>query len=149
LPKSVSSPNLSRAFPTAERLAAADLSSLGMPAARRTALKALAVAAASDPHLFRPFGTMEDAIERLRSIPGVGEWTAQYIALRALREPDAFPASDVGLLRGTGAIDGERPTPAALLRRAEPWRPWRAYAAQHLWTAGSGPIPTAKKETHV
>jgi AraC family transcriptional regulator of adaptative response / DNA-3-methyladenine glycosylase II len=150
LPKSATShPNLSHAFPTAERLAAADLSSLGMPAARRATLKALAEAAVSDPHLFRSFGTIENAIERLRSIRGVGEWTAQYIALRALREPDAFPASDAGLLRGAGAIDGERPTPAGLLRRAEPWRPWRAYAAQYLWTAGNGPISAAGRETHV
>jgi AraC family transcriptional regulator, regulatory protein of adaptative response / DNA-3-methyladenine glycosylase II len=124
------------AFPSPARVAAADLSSLGMPGARRAALKALAEAAAADPDLFRPFGTIEEAITRLRAIRGVGEWTAQYIALRALREPDAFPASDIGLLRGL-AIDtgGVRPTPAALLRRAERWRPWRAYAAQHLWSA--------------
>lgn len=139
---------LTHAFPTAERLAGADLNSMGMPAARRTALKALAEAAVSDPHLFRPLGTIEEAIERLRNIRGVGEWTAQYIALRALHEPDAFPAADAGLLRGAGAINGERPTPAGLLRRAEPWRPWRAYAAQHLWTAGS-PIPASGKEAHV
>jgi AraC family transcriptional regulator of adaptative response / DNA-3-methyladenine glycosylase II len=139
---------LTHAFPTAERMAAADLSSIGMPAARRTALKAIAEAAVSDPDLFCPFGTIEDAIKRLRTIRGVGEWTAQYIALRALREPDAFPASDAGLLRGAGAIDGVRPTPASLLRRAEPWRPWRAYAAQHLWTVGSDPISAARKEAH-
>jgi AraC family transcriptional regulator of adaptative response / DNA-3-methyladenine glycosylase II len=123
---------LPRAFPSPERVAAADLGALGMPGARRAALKALAEAARADPHLFRPFGTIEEAIARLRSIRGIGEWTAQYIALRALRETDAFPASDIGLLRGA-ARKGARPTPAALLRRAEPWRPWRAYAAQHLW----------------
>src|SRR3546814_12417859 len=65
----------------------------------------------------------------------IGEWTAQYIALRALRETDAFPASDIGLLRGAGGRNGPRPTPADLHVRAEPWRPWRAYAAQHLWAA--------------
>ncbi len=127
-------PGLTHVFPSAERLAAADLSGLGMPAARRSALRALAEAAARDPQLFRPAGTVEEAIARLRSIRGVGEWTAQYIALRALRETDAFPASDIGLLRGA-AVNGTRPTPADLLRRAEPWRPWRAYAAQHLWAA--------------
>jgi AraC family transcriptional regulator, regulatory protein of adaptative response / DNA-3-methyladenine glycosylase II len=124
---------LSRAFPSPDRVAAADLSALGMPGARKVALKALAEAAADDPHLFRPFGTIEEAIARLRSIRGIGEWTAQYIALRALRETDAFPASDIGLLRGAAQSKGTRPTPAALLRLAEPWRPWRAYAAQHLW----------------
>ncbi|QSQ22317.1 DNA-3-methyladenine glycosylase 2 family protein [Pyxidicoccus parkwayensis] len=126
---------LSRAFPSPERVASTDLGALGMPSARRASLKALAEAAMADPHLFRPFGTVEEAIARLRSIRGVGEWTAQYIALRALRETDAFPASDVGLLRGASNDAGERPTPEDLLQRAEPWRPWRAYAAQHLWAA--------------
>src|SRR5262249_12724765 len=93
-------PSLVRAFPTAAEVAGADLSGLGMPGARRDTLKALAVAARDDPRLFRPFGSIEAAIARLKAIPGVGEWTAQYIALRALRETDAFPASDIGLLRG-------------------------------------------------
>jgi len=84
--------------------------------------------------LFEPLATLEQTVERLRSIRGVGEWTAQYIALRAAREPDAFPSSDVGLLRGA-AREGARPSPRALEARAERWRPWRAYAAQHLWAA--------------
>jgi AraC family transcriptional regulator of adaptative response / DNA-3-methyladenine glycosylase II len=74
----------------------------------------------------------------LRALPGIGEWTAQYIAMRALREPDAFPAADIGLLRAMTGRDGERPTPASLLARAEHWRPWRAYAAQHLWSSTGG-----------
>lgn len=133
-------PGLTHAFPSPARLAAADLSALGMPGARRAALCALAEAALADPLLFRPFGTVEEAIQRLRRIRGVGEWTAQYIALRALREPDAFPASDIGLLRGAALLAGARPTPAGLLDRAEPWRPWRAYAAQHLWAADAAAI---------
>lgn len=128
-------PRLTHAFPSPARLAAADLAALGMPGARRQALHALAAEAVADPQLFRPFGTVEEAVQRLRAIRGVGEWTAQYIALRALRETDAFPASDIGLLRGAALIDGKRPTPADLIGRAEPWRPWRAYAAQHLWAA--------------
>jgi len=139
-----SHPSLSHVFPVPQRLAKADLSGLGMPKARRAALQALAEAAAADPNLFRPFGTIEEAIARLRTIRGVGEWTAQYIALRALRETDAFPASDIGLLRGAAAIDGSRPTPASLLNRAEPWRPWRAYAAQHLWAADGAAIPASR-----
>jgi 3-methyladenine DNA glycosylase/8-oxoguanine DNA glycosylase len=65
---------------------------------------------------------------RLRELPGIGDWTAQYIAMRALGAPDAFPASDLGLLRGA-AIDNARD----LARRSEAWRPWRAYAAMYLW----------------
>ncbi|MCU1249605.1 MAG: DNA-3-methyladenine glycosylase / Transcriptional regulator Ada [Edaphobacter sp.] len=128
-------PSLSHVFPTAKRVARASSLGLGMPAARQASLKALAEASAADPDLFRPFGTIEEAILRLRAIRGVGEWTAQYIALRAFREMDAFPAADIGLLRGAATIDGARSTSTSLLNRAESWRPWRAYAAQHLWAA--------------
>ena len=135
MPATTRDRELTHTFPSPERVVAVDLRGLGMPAARRHAVRTLAQNAIADPHLFKPFGTVEEAIARLRSIPGIGEWTAQYIALRALREPDAFPATDVGLLRGAATRTGVRPTPAALLRRAEPWRPWRAYAAQHLWAS--------------
>jgi AraC family transcriptional regulator of adaptative response / DNA-3-methyladenine glycosylase II len=137
-------PGLSHVFPTPERLASAESIGLGMPVARQSSLKALAEAAVADANLFRPFGTIEEAIERLRTIRGVGEWTAQYIALRALRETDAFPASDIGLLRGAAIIDGARSTSAGLLNRAESWRPWRAYAAQHLWAAVSPVLPNTR-----
>jgi AraC family transcriptional regulator of adaptative response / DNA-3-methyladenine glycosylase II len=109
-----------------------------MPAARLTALKAVAEAAVADPNMFRPFGSVEDTVTRLRTIRGIGEWTAQYIALRAIREMDAFPATDIGLLRGIASVDGQKTTAANLLTRAEAWRPWRAYAAQHLWAADCG-----------
>lgn len=131
---------LSHVFPNAERLAAVEKIELGMPDARRLSLKAMAEASAADPSLFRPFGTIEEAILRLRAIRGVGEWTAQYIALRALRETDAFPATDIGLLRGAEIVDGVRSTSAGLLDRAELWRPWRAYAAQHLWAVAANGI---------
>jgi AraC family transcriptional regulator, regulatory protein of adaptative response / DNA-3-methyladenine glycosylase II len=126
---------LTHVFPEPQRIATAESIAVGMPAARRTALKELAEAAAADPNLFRPFGTIEEAIAKLRKIRGVGEWTAQYIALRALRETDAFPAADIGLLRGAEVVDGARSTAPSLLARSESWRPWRAYAAQHLWAA--------------
>jgi AraC family transcriptional regulator of adaptative response / DNA-3-methyladenine glycosylase II len=126
---------LTLAFPRAVDVAGADLSSLGVPEARRRALHAVAEAALADGSLFAPRATVEQTVAALRRIPGVGEWTAQYIALRAAHEPDAFPASDVGLLRGVAGDGGARPTAAALLARAEAWRPWRAYAAQHLWCA--------------
>jgi len=127
---------LTHVFPSAERLSAADPSQLRMPRSRSRCLAALAAAAAREPALFRPGQDPEKAMERLRALPGVGEWTAQYVALRGLREPDAFPAADVGLLRAMSTLDGAaaRPTPEELHDRAERWRPWRAYAAQHLWT---------------
>lgn len=130
---------LSHTFPAAKRLATAASIGVAMPSARTTALKAVAEASMTDPNLFRPFGSIEETITRLRSIRGIGEWTAQYIALRAVREMDAFPATDIGLLRSVAAIDGEKTTAVKLLSRAESWRPWRAYAAQHLWAAEISP----------
>ncbi len=121
-------------FPRPERLAGVDLAALGMPRARANALSTLAAAAAADPRLFSADQELDHAIARLRALPGIGEWTAQYVALRALHEPDAFPADDIGLLRALAGADA-RPAAAAVLSRAERWRPWRAYAAQHLWTA--------------
>jgi AraC family transcriptional regulator of adaptative response / DNA-3-methyladenine glycosylase II len=126
---------LSRVFPTAKRLASASSIGLAMPAARLMTLKAVAEAAVADPNLFRPFGNIEETVARLRAIRGIGEWTAQYIALRAIREMDAFPATDIGLLRSVASMDGEKTTATNLVSRAEAWRPWRAYAAQHLWAA--------------
>lgn len=154
-------PDLSHVFPSVRRLASEVSIGLGMPAARLIALKAVAQAALADPNLFRPFGSVEETVARLRTIRGIGEWTAQYIALRAIREMDAFPATDIGLLRGMASIAGNKngnggkkkthkefgkmeagkiktngkSTSADLLIRAESWRPWRAYAAQHLWAA--------------
>src|SRR5213078_2998366 len=141
LPAGLGGPGVMRVFPDAARVAAADLSTLGMPAARRATLVALAHAVLAEPRLFEPLATIEDTVARLRAIRGVGDWTAHYIALRAAREPDAFPASDLGLLRGA-ARNGARPSPAELAARAERWRPWRAYAAQHLWAADAEPRAT-------
>jgi AraC family transcriptional regulator of adaptative response / DNA-3-methyladenine glycosylase II len=126
-------------------LAKADLSALGVPKQRAAALSALAAAVLADPQIFGARGNLEDAIVRLRALPGVGEWTAQYIAMRELREPDAFPAADIGLMRAMSDADGHRPGPRELLARAERWRPWRAYAAHHLWAS---PVPSngAKKD---
>lgn len=133
LPMAFDVPGLTAMFPTAVQLAEADLSALRMPGTRRATLMSLARAAAVDDNLLRADASLDEAIARLRTVKGIGEWTAHYIALRALRHPDAFPASDIGLLRGAAREAGKRPTPAALLRRAETWRPYRAYAAQLLW----------------
>jgi AraC family transcriptional regulator of adaptative response / DNA-3-methyladenine glycosylase II len=126
---------LTHVFPRPEVLAAADLSAAGMPKVRANALSALAAAVAIDPKIFGPRRTLEEAIVQLRKLAGIGEWTAQYIAMRELREPDAFPAADIGLLRALAGADGRRPSAVELLARAERWRPWRAYAAQHLWAS--------------
>jgi AraC family transcriptional regulator of adaptative response / DNA-3-methyladenine glycosylase II len=130
---------LTHAFPRPERIAAADLTHLGMPGARARALSTVAAAVVEDPQFLGLGRSLEAAVARLRSLPGVGEWTAQYIALRGMREPDAFPAADIGLMRALADPQGVRPDAAQLLARAEAWRPWRAYAAQHLWAA----TPTA------
>jgi AraC family transcriptional regulator, regulatory protein of adaptative response / DNA-3-methyladenine glycosylase II len=126
---------LGRLFPTPGQVLAADLSSMGMPGARVDALRNVAAAALDDPQLFDASPTIDDTIARLRAIRGIGDWTAHYIAMRACGEPDAFPASDVGLLRAVADANGRRPSPAELVARAEAWRPWRAYAAHQLWAA--------------
>jgi AraC family transcriptional regulator of adaptative response / DNA-3-methyladenine glycosylase II len=127
--------DLTYVFPSPEALAAADLTTLGMPKSRAAALQSMAAAAMADPRLFDARNRLEDAIQRLRSIHGVGEWTAQYIALRQLREPDAFPATDLGLLRAMASRQRWVTSSSELLDRANAWRPWRAYAAQHLWAS--------------
>jgi AraC family transcriptional regulator of adaptative response / DNA-3-methyladenine glycosylase II len=127
---------LSHLFPSPAGLARVDLALLGMPKARAMAVNSLAQAISADPAIFSRGASLEETIAKLRLLPGIGEWTAQYIAMRELREPDAFPAADVGLMRAIATADGQRPSPAQLLSRAERWRPWRAYAALHLWAAG-------------
>jgi len=141
--------DLTTSFPTAARVAAADptkalAQALAIPDARLAAIKTLAEAACRDPNLFEPGRPLDQAIATIQSLPGLGPWSAHIIAMRALREPDAFPSTDVFLRRAmAGATQGKakdaphRPSPAALSARAEAWRPWRAYAALHLWTSGT------------
>lgn len=127
---------LTHLFPRPERLAGENLAALGlMPGARARAISSLAAAVAADPRLLEPRGDLDKAVKTLKGLPGIGEWTAQYIAMRQLREPDAFPAADIGLMRALEDEAGVRPSPNELLARAERWRPWRAYAAQHLWAS--------------
>ncbi|QJI32752.1 DNA-3-methyladenine glycosylase 2 family protein [Pseudomonas sp. ADAK18] len=122
-------------FPTAEVLAAADLASLGMPKSRGRTLSGVAQALLDDPQIFQPKASLKDAIARLVELPGIGDWTAQYIAMRQMREPDAFASGDIGLINALAALEGGPVTARQLLARAEAWRPLRAYAAQHLWTS--------------
>jgi AraC family transcriptional regulator of adaptative response / DNA-3-methyladenine glycosylase II len=120
--------SVSRVFPTVERIAQADLSELPMPRARRQALRHLAESLAAGP-----LGTRRDGVDAtLRALHGIGPWTAAYIAMRGLRDSDAFLAGDVGVQRGAKLL-GFRGAPRELERLAERWRPYRAYAIQHLW----------------
>jgi AraC family transcriptional regulator of adaptative response / DNA-3-methyladenine glycosylase II len=130
-----------RLFPTPETIAEAEIERIGLTRARAHALRQLAAAVARRDLVLD--GTRDPAETRaaLLALPGIGPWTAEYIALRALREPDAFPAGDLGLRRAFAAARTKRRTPSgralaepALARAAEAWRPWRAYAAIHLWT---------------
>ncbi|HTM49233.1 MAG TPA: AlkA N-terminal domain-containing protein [Bryobacteraceae bacterium] len=121
---------LTHFFPAPATLAAADYSRIGLPAARAETIRRLASAVESGELTFSGVADPARWIERFRALPGVGEWTAQYVAMRALGEPDAFPAADLGLLRASGAG-----SPKQLEQTAEAWRPWRAYAAMHLWQA--------------
>ncbi len=141
-------PALTHVFPTPQQLASVDLAAIGMPTARRAALSSLATAVVADPRIFGTRRSLEDAVAQLRSLPGIGEWTAQYIAMREMREPDAFPVADIGLLRAMSDANGVRPSPAALLAHAERWRPWRAYAALHLWASEPHASPTTAKARH-
>jgi AraC family transcriptional regulator of adaptative response / DNA-3-methyladenine glycosylase II len=129
-------------FPSAEALAGADPATLPMPAGRRTALLGLAGALAGGDLRLDAGGDRADAARRLVALPGIGPWTASYVAMRALRDPDAFLPSDLGVLhalRHLGA--GERPADA--VRLAERWRPYRASAVVHLWGSLSAPATAA------
>lgn len=123
-------------FPSPAALADADLGPIGLPRARAAAIRALAAALVRDPALLDAAGDLDATVRRLATLPGIGPWTAEYIAMRALREPDAFPATDLGLLRALGAT-------GSLASRAERWRPWRAYAAMHLWLGETLAPPAA------
>jgi AraC family transcriptional regulator of adaptative response / DNA-3-methyladenine glycosylase II len=126
---------LSVRFPAPRALAGADLRQVGLPRARAAALSSLAATVARDRSVLSPRGDTRSAVEQLTALPGIGPWTAEYIAMRVLRDPDAFPASDLGLLRAV-QIAGRRATPRELIEIADAWRPWRAYAAMHLWMKG-------------
>ncbi len=125
---------LTTVFPEAGTLARVRLT--GLPGTRARAIRSLAAAVVSGGVALSLSGAGEEAsLASLSRIRGVGDWTAQYIAMRALRQPDAFPVNDLVLLRTAGK--GRPLTAAALTRRAEQWRPWRAYAALYLWRAAA------------
>ncbi|MCZ6808662.1 MAG: helix-turn-helix domain-containing protein [Proteobacteria bacterium] len=128
---------LRRIFPSADRLRHARFSNIGLVRSRAETIRRVAAAAADGDLNFDVTQEPEDFCRSLTSIKGVGDWTAQYVAMRVLKNPDAFPSSDLGLLKAVDLIGNQtgRTTPAELLRRAESWRPWRAYAALLLWSS--------------
>ena len=128
---------LARLFPAPAVIVDATLETLGIIRARADAIRGLASALIADPDLFNRLRGLDHAVSELKRLPGIGEWTAQYVAMRALGEADAFPASDLGLLRAYARLSGRSVTPSELLSIAEPWRPYRAYAAMALWLSES------------
>jgi AraC family transcriptional regulator of adaptative response / DNA-3-methyladenine glycosylase II len=119
---------LTHLFPSPEVLADAKLGAIGVTGARAETIRALARSVCAGKIKFEGVVESDAFLDRLCEIPGIGMWTAQYVAMRALGEPDAFPSSDLGLLRAL-TLGSSR----ELERRAEAWRPWRAYAAMYLW----------------
>lgn len=138
-------PAFTHLFPTPEALADADLSTVGLTRARAATIQAVARALLDGRVDFRPERTLEDFVARWTALPGIGPWTAHYIALRALGHPDAFPAEDLVLQRALPA-DGTRLGAKALNAHAEAWRPWRAYAVMLLWRDSANAPPPAKRK---
>lgn len=129
-------PGVTTVFPSPERLARARFNNIGLVKARAETIRALARKVINGEISFDLSQDVDEFCGRLCAIKGIGDWTAQYVAMRALKNPDAFPASDLGLLK---AIDPPaRWKPRDLEARAEHWRPWRAYAALLLWQSYSG-----------
>lgn len=131
-------------FPRPEVLAEADLAKVGMPRARAHAIRSLAAAVTCGELRFDASLGLDDAVERLCALPGVGPWTAHYIAMRGLGEPDAFPETDLGL-RHALASNGAPASPAEVLRQAQAWRPWRSYATIYLWNSLTSPERAMEK----
>ena len=126
-------PALTRLFPEAAAVAGADLTNIGMPGRRVDTLKRFAAGVADGTIRLEVTGSPDDTVRALCAVPGIGPWTAEYIALRALGEPDAFPAGDLGLRKALG--NGVPAPELEVAAAAEAWRPWRGYAAMYLWAS--------------
>jgi len=135
---------LTQLFPRPEALADADFAGIGFTQARAQALRTVARAVLDGAVDFRSDSTLEDFVARWTALPGIGPWTAHYIAMRALGHPDAFPADDLVLQRAV-ANDGSRLSARALGAQAEAWRPWRSYAVVQLWRDAAQPALPARR----
>jgi AraC family transcriptional regulator, regulatory protein of adaptative response / DNA-3-methyladenine glycosylase II len=125
---------LTHAFPRAEAIAAAGPDALPLPRSRARALAGLCAAIADGSLALDPGADRAEARSRLLALHGIGPWTAEYVAMRALSDPDAFPTTDLGVRRALEQLS-HAGDPAAAAALAERWRPWRAYAVQHLWAS--------------
>ena len=125
-------------FPTPAALANSDPASLSMPQARAKTIASVAKAVADGELTFDLGQDKNQMIDQLQSIKGIGPWTAQYIAMRALAEPDALLEGDLVLEKKAAQLydKGDRMKTTQLLEYAEEWRPWRAYASMHIWNYG-------------
>jgi AraC family transcriptional regulator of adaptative response / DNA-3-methyladenine glycosylase II len=132
---------LTHLFPLPAALAELDPASLAVPGARRRALVGLIEALGSGRIAVEPGGDWDRIRAQLHALPGLGPWTVETIAMRALGDPDAFIPSDLGVRVLAGEL-GLPTTPAALTAHARAWRPWRAYAVQYLWASGDHPVNT-------
>ncbi|MBH5337702.1 DNA-3-methyladenine glycosylase 2 family protein [Streptomyces pactum] len=130
---------LTHLFPDPAALAGTDPAALAMPGARRVTFAALVDRLASGELRLDAGSDWAEARRELAALPGVGPWTAEIVAMRALGDPDAFPHTDLGVRKAVRAA-GLPATPAALLRHSAAWRPWRAYAVQYLWATDDHPI---------
>jgi AraC family transcriptional regulator of adaptative response / DNA-3-methyladenine glycosylase II len=127
---------LTHLFPTVEALAGIAETTLAMPATRRATFTALVEALLVGELELGPGAEADAARETLRRLPGIGPWTSEVIAMRALGDPDAFPATDLGVRQAADALGLPHPQ-AALVHRSRAWAPWRSYAVQYLWATGS------------
>ena len=132
LPEPLRSEAHTHLFPTPEALADADLAAIGLTQARAATVRTVAQAVLDGRVDFRPDAPLDDFVARWVALPGIGPWTAHYLALRGLGHPDAFPAEDLVLQRAL-PNDGTRLSARALAAHAQAWRPWRGYAVLHLW----------------
>jgi AraC family transcriptional regulator, regulatory protein of adaptative response / DNA-3-methyladenine glycosylase II len=126
--------NLTHVWPDAETIADASLEEIGMPQSRKNALRVLAAAIANEEIVLAPGVDRIETQESLVALPGIGPWTASYISMRALGDPDAFLPSDLGVKKGLEAV-GLPSDPRSASDVAERWRPWRSYAVQYLWAS--------------
>jgi AraC family transcriptional regulator of adaptative response / DNA-3-methyladenine glycosylase II len=126
-------PGITHLFPTPETLAAADLAGIGLPGKRAGTIRALAAKIADKEIVLEGIVNTESIKTQLMKIPGIGQWTTEYIAMRALREPDAFPATDLALKRELKEMSQQAECLNRDINRPDIWRPWRAYAAVVLW----------------
>lgn len=119
-------------FPTAERVAELSPEAFGMPRARAETIRRVAELVAAGGLDLSGGAPRDETLRTLGDVPGIGPWTLAYVAMRALRDPDAFMSGDLGVRKGFEAL-GLESAAAAMIDRAERWRPWRAYAVMHLW----------------